>query len=232
MYLIYVTIRGAAACANEVVSSEREELILVDDQDREIGFQSKADCHDRDGLLHRAFSLFVFNREGEVLLQRRAANKRLWPLYWSNSCCSHPRRGEEMEEAVHRRLYQELRIRSELEFSVQVSVCRQLRRCRQRAGAVLGVRGHSVKTRCAPTLRRSANGGMSARYSSTMNCSDGRNVLRPGSSWSGHGCRHCSSDGRGRPARPDASGKSPGKTTPRRTFMSACGAASAAVPDS
>lgn len=107
---------GATACPNEVVSSEREELILVDDQDREIGFQSKADCHDRDGLLHRAFSLFVFNRDGEVLLQRRAANKRLWPLYWSNSCCSHPRRGEDMEEAVHRRLYQELRIRSELNY--------------------------------------------------------------------------------------------------------------------
>ena len=109
-------LHGAAACPNEVVSSEREELILVDDQDREVGFQSKADCHDHDGVLHRAFSLFVFNREGEVLLQRRAANKRLWPLYWSNSCCSHPRRGEDMEAAVHRRLYQELRIRSELNY--------------------------------------------------------------------------------------------------------------------
>lgn len=88
----------------------------MDDDDRVIGFQSKADCHDREGLLHRAFSLFVFNDKGEVLLQQRAANKRLWPLYWSNSCCSHPRRGEEMEQAVDRRLYQELRIRSELCF--------------------------------------------------------------------------------------------------------------------
>jgi isopentenyl-diphosphate delta-isomerase len=107
---------GGAACPDEVVSSEHEELILVDADDRAIGFQTKADCHDRDGLLHRAFSLFVFNDRGEVLLQRRAANKRLWPLYWSNSCCSHPRRGEEMEQAVHRRLYQELRIRSELSY--------------------------------------------------------------------------------------------------------------------
>lgn len=107
---------GAGDCPNEVVSSEREELILVDASDQEIGFESKAGCHDRDGLLHRAFSLFVFNQNGEVLLQRRAANKRLWPMFWSNSCCSHPRRGEEMETAVHRRLYQELRIRSELNF--------------------------------------------------------------------------------------------------------------------
>ena len=99
----------------EIVSSEAE-LILVDEEDRTVGYRSKAGCHDRDGLLHRAFSVFVFNRQGEVLLQQRAAGKRLWPLYWSNSCCSHPRRGESMEEAVHRRLAQELRISCSLRF--------------------------------------------------------------------------------------------------------------------
>ncbi|MEJ2535320.1 MAG: isopentenyl-diphosphate delta-isomerase [Gammaproteobacteria bacterium] len=97
---------------DEVVSSDTEELILVDDQDREVGFETKAGCHDGGGLLHRAFSLFVFNPEGQLLLQRRAADKRLWPLYWSNSVCSHPRRGESMTEAVQRRLRQELRIDS------------------------------------------------------------------------------------------------------------------------
>lgn len=102
--------------SDEVVSSESEELILVDEQDREVGFSSKSGCHDQDGILHRAFSVFVFNAAGEVLLQQRAAGKRLWPLFWSNSCCSHPRRGESMEEAVRRRLAQELRIRCTLTY--------------------------------------------------------------------------------------------------------------------
>ncbi len=101
---------------DEVVSCEREELILVDENDRVVGHRPKAACHDRDGVLHRAFSVFVFNRHGEVLLQQRAAGKRLWPLYWSNSCCSHPRRGESMETAVRRRLEQELRIGCELRY--------------------------------------------------------------------------------------------------------------------
>jgi isopentenyl-diphosphate delta-isomerase len=100
----------------EVVSSESEELILVDEQDREIGFSSKASCHNGEGMLHRAFSVFLFNGRGEVLLQQRAANKRLWPLYWSNSCCSHPRRGESLESAARRRVEQELGLHCELRF--------------------------------------------------------------------------------------------------------------------
>lgn len=100
----------------DVVSSESEELILVDERDRETGFGSKADCHDGEGLLHRAFSVFLFNDRGEVLLQQRAAGKRLWPLFWSNSCCSHPRRGERIEDAAVRRLSQELGVRAELDF--------------------------------------------------------------------------------------------------------------------
>lgn len=100
----------------ENVSSDSERLILVDENDNEIGTISKADAHDADGTLHRAFSLFIFNDKGELLLQRRSAEKRLWGGYWSNSCCSHPRAGEEMDEAVHRRLEQELGIRAELEY--------------------------------------------------------------------------------------------------------------------
>ncbi len=101
---------------DEAVSFDDEELILVDDRDRELGHLSKVKCHEGDGVLHRAFSLFVFNHEGELLLQQRAAGKRLWPLFWSNSCCSHPRRGERMEEAVHRRLWQEIGIEAELDY--------------------------------------------------------------------------------------------------------------------
>lgn len=102
--------------AHEVVSDESESLILVDRDDREIGTLSKARCHDGEGVLHRAFSAFVFDPEGRLLLQQRAGDKRLWPGFWSNSCCSHPRAGEDMEEAVHRRLRQELGIDASLSF--------------------------------------------------------------------------------------------------------------------
>ena len=101
---------------NRVVSSDAEELILVDGNDRETGHLSKAACHDGDGVLHRAFSLFLFNSRGELLLQQRASSKRLWPGYWSNSCCSHPRRGESRETATLRRLQDELNVEAELEF--------------------------------------------------------------------------------------------------------------------
>ncbi len=104
-----------------VVSDESEELILVDPDDAVVGYRSKARCHDGDGVLHRAFSLFVFNPDGELLLQQRSADKRLWPLYWSNSCCSHPRRGESMAVAVERRLRQELGMRARLEFLYKFS---------------------------------------------------------------------------------------------------------------
>jgi len=107
---------SAPGRATRIVSSEAEELILVDADDNEIGFRSKADCHDGDGILHRAFSVFLFDDEGRVLLQKRAPGKRLWPGYWSNSCCSHPRRGESLEVATARRLADELNIEAELEF--------------------------------------------------------------------------------------------------------------------
>jgi isopentenyl-diphosphate delta-isomerase len=99
-----------------VVSFDDEPLILVDPDDNVIGHGSKAACHDGDGVLHRAFSLFVFNDRGELLLQQRAADKRLWPGYWANSCCSHPRRGETMEQATQRRLQQELGMQCALDY--------------------------------------------------------------------------------------------------------------------
>ena len=104
------------ATQDQVVSSDDETLIRVDSADREIGQLSKSACHDGAGLLHRAFSLFVFNRNGELLIQRRHPSKRLWPAYWSNSCCSHPRVGEEIESAAARRLREELGLSVQLEF--------------------------------------------------------------------------------------------------------------------
>ena len=104
-----------------IVSSEDERLILVDPDDVETGVLSKAECHDGQGRLHRAFSLFLFNARGDLLLQQRASGKRLWPGFWSNSCCSHPRHGESMELAVSRRLQDELHVRATLEYVYKFS---------------------------------------------------------------------------------------------------------------
>lgn len=106
---------------NRNVSSESEELILVDRDDNELGYLSKAMCHDGEGVLHRAFSLFLFNDDGELLLQQRSMEKRLWPGYWSNSICSHPRRGESLEIATARRLQDELNFDTALERVYQFS---------------------------------------------------------------------------------------------------------------
>jgi isopentenyl-diphosphate delta-isomerase len=102
--------------AHQPVSSPSESLILVDDDDREIGFCTKAECHTGDGLLHRAFSVFLFNSDGQLLIQQRSEQKPLWPLFWSNSCCSHPRRSETVEDAAHRRVLEELNLTCELQF--------------------------------------------------------------------------------------------------------------------
>jgi len=98
------------------VATDSEPLILVDEADQEIGHMDKAQCHVGNGVLHRAFSLLIFNRSGELLIQQRSAGKRLWPLYWSNSCCSHPRRAESMDTAIHRRLAEELGLSCPLHF--------------------------------------------------------------------------------------------------------------------
>lgn len=101
---------------NKVVSFESEKLILVDKDDNVLGHKSKAECHNGEGILHRAFSIFIFNSKGEVLMQQRADGKRLWPLIWSNSCCSHPREGETYAYATHRRLKEELGIDTDLTY--------------------------------------------------------------------------------------------------------------------
>jgi len=97
-------------------SSDEEDLILVNDKDEVLGFRPQAEVHDGNGLLHRAFSIFLFNSAGQVLIQQRSQNKRLWPGFWSNSCCSHPRRGETTERAGARRLQQELGLSAPLMY--------------------------------------------------------------------------------------------------------------------
>jgi isopentenyl-diphosphate delta-isomerase len=94
----------------------RDSLILVDERDNTIGSCEKVDCHLGDGLLHRAFSVFLFNPAGQLLIQRRSQHKMLWPLYWANSCCSHPRTGEDTDDAAHRRIYEELGVKAELRY--------------------------------------------------------------------------------------------------------------------
>ena len=95
---------------------ESELLILVDEADREIGYMDRSRCHAGRGILHRAFSLLIFSRNGELLLQQRSSSKQLWPLFWSNSCCSHPRRAESIETAGRRRLREELGLTCPLHF--------------------------------------------------------------------------------------------------------------------
>jgi isopentenyl-diphosphate delta-isomerase len=93
-----------------------ELLILVDGKDNVIGYENREKCHQGKGLLHRAFSIFIFNDQNQLLIQRRGAEKDLWPLYWSNSVCSHPRKGESYEGAAMKRIKEELGFETPLEL--------------------------------------------------------------------------------------------------------------------
>jgi isopentenyl-diphosphate delta-isomerase len=116
----------------------REEwVVLVDEQDRELGLAKKAEVHHGATPLHRAFSAFLFDREGRLLLQQRSAAKATWPLVWSNSCCGHPAPGEATLAAARRRIAEELgapaaelwvalpdyRYRAELDGIVENEIC-------------------------------------------------------------------------------------------------------------
>jgi isopentenyl-diphosphate delta-isomerase len=108
--------RKADLSKHKIVSFDSEPLILVDADDNVTGYESKRAAHIGGGMLHRAFSIFLFTEDDRVLLQQRSGKKPLWPLYWSNSCCSHPRRGESYDDAVHRRLREELAVDVELRY--------------------------------------------------------------------------------------------------------------------
>lgn len=90
-----------------------EKVILVDKNDNELGTMEKQEAHVK-GLLHRAFSVFIFNDKNELLLQRRAVNKYHSGGLWTNTCCSHPRQNEKTEDAAVRRLLEEMGMRSTL----------------------------------------------------------------------------------------------------------------------
>lgn len=86
-----------------------EELILVNEKDEQIGVSEKMNAH-RLGLLHRAFSVFIFNSKGEILLQQRASTKYHSGGLWANACCSHPKPGETVLQAAERRVVEELNL--------------------------------------------------------------------------------------------------------------------------
>ncbi len=86
---------------------EQEFVVLVDEQDNELGVMEKLQAH-QEGKLHRALSVFIFNSKKQLLLQRRAEGKYHSPGLWTNTCCSHPRQGEHVREAAKRRLQEEM----------------------------------------------------------------------------------------------------------------------------
>ena len=91
-----------------------EQVILVDKHNNQIGLMSKLQAH-QIGLLHRAFSIFIFNKKNELMLQQRSSKKYHSPLLWSNTCCSHQRVGESNIQAGKRRLKEEMGFSTDLE---------------------------------------------------------------------------------------------------------------------
>lgn len=96
---------------------KEEQVILVDQKDRQIGLMPKMEAHEK-GLLHRAFSVFVFNERKELMIQQRALSKYHSPGLWTNTCCSHQREGETNIEAGKRRLWEEMGFSTELQDSM------------------------------------------------------------------------------------------------------------------
>jgi isopentenyl-diphosphate Delta-isomerase len=93
--------------------AENDLVVLVDEQDKMLGTMPKSEVHGASTPLHRGFSVFVFRASDKsLLLQRRSATKRTWPLMWSNSCCGHPGPGESAVDASHRRLEYELGLKA------------------------------------------------------------------------------------------------------------------------
>lgn len=92
---------------------KEENVILVNENDEQIGLMPKLEAHEK-AALHRAFSVFVLNNKNEIMLQQRAHQKYHSPLLWTNTCCSHQREGETNIQAGSRRLYEEMGFKTEL----------------------------------------------------------------------------------------------------------------------
>jgi len=93
-----------------------EGLMLVDENDNEIGYEEKEKTHRGDLSLHRAFSVLIFNSKGQMLIQKRSNKKKTWPGFWANACCSSPKKGEETVDAAKRRMEEELGFNCDLKF--------------------------------------------------------------------------------------------------------------------
>lgn len=107
-----------APASAQTAAQPEDVLILVSESNRAIGSGGKLAVHEQ-GLLHRAFSIFLFDEEGRVLLQRRAAGKYHSGGLWANTCCGHPRLGERTLTAAHRRLGEEIGMSADLAFGFQ-----------------------------------------------------------------------------------------------------------------
>src|SRR3990172_8069436 len=103
-----LTLLNQSPFMNDYKDQDMQEcVILVDQNDHEIGTEEKLKAH-QQGLLHRAFSIFIFNTKHEMLIHKRASQKYHSGGLWTNACCSHPRPGESLDHATHRRLQEEM----------------------------------------------------------------------------------------------------------------------------
>lgn len=118
-------LRSVRACVFPKHMAKREELILIDARNRASGRAEKWEVHER-GLLHRAFSIFLVDRHGRVLLQRRSRSKYHSAGLWANSCCGHPRPGERTQAAARRRLREELGAVAPLRYAFRARYCTSL----------------------------------------------------------------------------------------------------------
>jgi len=94
----------------------KNQLVLINRQDQPLAIEGKTAAHLGKGKLHRAISIFLFNKKGELLIQQRSSSKMLWPLYWTNTACSHPQPGEDYQAAAERRLQEEFGIKAKLKL--------------------------------------------------------------------------------------------------------------------
>lgn len=101
------------------VEGLNNDVVLVDKNDQPVGLAAKAIAHQGKGQLHRAISVYLYNSKKQLLVQKRAAEKPLWPQTWANSCCSHPRPGESYLAAAQRRVREELGLKVKLKITGQ-----------------------------------------------------------------------------------------------------------------
>jgi len=93
-----------------------KKIILVNEKDKIIGKGDKLKCHQENGILHRAFTIFIFNKKGEILIQKRSKDKMLWPNTWETSCSSHPKPNEDLIKTAKKRLKKELGFNCNLKY--------------------------------------------------------------------------------------------------------------------